>query len=118
MNFNQKELNIIGHWSSSSKMPERYGRAVCVAELLLRNTIIQNFVSGWSIAPSFHLPLTAPSDLRIGKMPEDKTIPADTLSATGPCAVVDDGAQISDAALTPPTATLEPDEQVGLGETE
>ena len=43
MNFNQKELNIIGHWSSISKMPERYGRAVCATELLLRNTVARNF---------------------------------------------------------------------------
>ena len=26
----QRELNIIGRWSSTSKMPERYDRSVCV----------------------------------------------------------------------------------------
>ena len=35
MNCNTRELNITGRWSSSSKMPERYDRAVCAAELLL-----------------------------------------------------------------------------------
>ena len=57
MNFNTPELNIIGHWSSSSKMPERYDRAVCANELPMRNTIIQKVVSGWELAPL--APLTA-----------------------------------------------------------
>ena len=67
MNFNQRELNIIGHWASSSRMPERYDRTVCATELLLGNTIIQKFVSGWDLAPSFHLPETVHNDQRIGK---------------------------------------------------
>ena len=56
-NFNTRELNIIGHWSSSSKMPERYDRSVCSNELLLRNTIMSKFNEGWTTAPSFHLPI-------------------------------------------------------------
>ena len=67
MNFDQRELNIIGHWSSSSRIPERYDRAVCATELLLRNAIIQKFVSGWDLTPSFHLPETATDHHRIGK---------------------------------------------------
>ena len=30
MNFAPRELNVIGHWSSGSRMEERYGRSVCV----------------------------------------------------------------------------------------
>ena len=67
MNFDRRELNIIGNWSSPSRMPERYDRAVCATELLLRNTIIQRFVSGWGLTPSFHLPETVTDHHRIRK---------------------------------------------------
>ena len=112
MNFNQKELNIIGHWPSSSKMPDRYDRAVCATELLLRPAIIQNFVSGWSLAPSFHLPLTVPSDLRIGKMHEE------TLASTDPATfdsstVVEVDAQIPDVTLTQTQTRDKPDDSHG-----
>ena len=83
MNFNQKELNIAGRWHSRSKMPERYGRAVCDTELLLRNKIAKKFVSGCGIAPSFHLPLAFPDGLRGGRNPGETTPPAapgDTLT--------------------------------------
>ena len=30
MGFDQRELTIIGHWPSTSRMPERYDRSVCV----------------------------------------------------------------------------------------
>ena len=99
MNFDQKELSIIGHWSSSSKMPERYGRAVCATELLLRNTIVQNFVSGWSLAPSFHLPLTAPNDLRIGK-PQTEDAHPSALPSTGAATVVDENDHVPETQLT------------------
>ena len=29
MSFDQREMALIGHWSSASRMPERYGRSVC-----------------------------------------------------------------------------------------
>ena len=32
MNFETRELNVIGHWSSNSRMNERYDRSVCVCE--------------------------------------------------------------------------------------
>ena len=112
MNFNQKELNIIGHWSSSSKMPERYDRAVCATELLLRNAIIQNFVSGWSLAPSFHLPLTIPNDLRIGKMPEGTLAPtAKTTSDLSTVVEVD--TQIPEVTLTQTQTGHQPDDSQG-----
>ena len=71
MNFDARELDIIGRWSSSSKMPGRYDRSVCATELLLRNTIIQKVVEGWTLAPSFRIPETVPIDRRIGKATEE-----------------------------------------------
>lgn len=62
MNFNTRELTIAWHWSISTKMPGCYYRAVCATDLLLRNTIIQKVVRGFGLAPSFHLPQSAPSD--------------------------------------------------------
>ena len=67
MNSGTRELNIIGHWGSSSKMPERYGRSVCANELLIRNTIMSKFNEGWTTVPSFHLPLSVDSSQRVGK---------------------------------------------------
>ena len=71
MNFDTRELNIIGHWPSSSKMPERYDRIVCATELFLRNTIIQKVADGWAIVQSFHIPESPPNERRIGKTPEE-----------------------------------------------
>ena len=56
MNFSTQELNVVGRWSSSSKMPERYDRSVCASELLLRNAIINRIANGRAMAPPFHLP--------------------------------------------------------------
>ena len=67
MSFDQKELALIGHWSSTSRMPERYDRSTCATELLLRNTIVQQIVGGWSMAPAYHLPETVTGHVRIGK---------------------------------------------------
>ena len=71
MNFDTRELNIIGHWPISSKMPERYDRIVCATELFLRNTIIQKVADGWAIVQSFHIPESPPNERRIGKTPEE-----------------------------------------------
>ena len=69
MNFETRELNVIGHCSSNSRMNERYDRSVCANELLLRNAIIQKTASWWNMAESFRLPETAPGSERIGKDP-------------------------------------------------
>ena len=76
LNFDQRELNIIGRWSSNSKMPERYDRAACAHELLLRNTIVQRMIEGWGLAPAFHLPVSVDKSVRIGRLetpPEDSS---------------------------------------------
>ena len=101
MNFDARELNIIGHWSSAPEMPERYDRSVCATELLLRNTIIQKVVGGWAIAPSFHLPETVPSDCRIGKAAE-VTLDTDVLPSALPGSL-DQSAELS-GQITPPLA--------------
>ena len=67
ISFDQRELNIIGHWSSSAKMPERYDRSACAAELLLRNTIVRRVRTGRGVAPAFHLPETVTGASRIGR---------------------------------------------------
>ena len=75
MSFGQRELAIIGHWSITSRIPERYDRTVGSVELLLRNTIVHQIVAGWDIAPSYHLPATVSGHLRIGKT-EGRRAPA------------------------------------------
>ena len=67
MSFGARELNLIGHWPSSTKIPERYGRIVCSDELPSRNTIIQKVVGRWEMVPPFHLPETIDGACRIGK---------------------------------------------------
>ena len=83
MRFDQRELAFIGHWSSTSRMPERYGRSFCAIELLLRNTIVQQIVAGCNITPSYHLPETVNGHLRIGKPAtlNDPTHPSTQLTA-------------------------------------
>ena len=66
LKFDQRELNIIGHWSSASKMPERYDRSACANELLLRKTVIRRMRDGWAVAPAFRLPQTVFDTTRIG----------------------------------------------------
>ena len=108
MNFNRRELNIIGHWASSSKMPDRYDRAVCATELLLRNTIIQKVVSGWELAASFHLPLTVPGGIRIGKDVDDTLDPAPTGDPSDPSTGVEDDAQVIDTPIATAAIIDEP----------
>ena len=67
MSFDQREMAIIGHWSSPSLMPERYDCSVCAIELLLRNTIVREIVDGWWRAPAYRLPATVAGHVRIGK---------------------------------------------------
>ena len=70
MSFDRRELAIVGHWPSTSRMPERYDRSVCASELMIRNTIAQNIASGWEIAPAYHLPTTVTGHTQIGKTEE------------------------------------------------
>ena len=114
MNINRRELNIIGHWASSSKMPERYGRAVCATEVLLRNNIIQKDVSGWELAPSFHLPHTGPSDLWIGEKVDDVLIPTPVSDPSDPSAGVEDDSQVIDTPLAPATIADAPHDSHSL----
>ena len=87
MNFATRELNVIGHWSSNSRMNERYDRSVCASELLLRNTIIQKMVAGWNMVASFHLPESVTGAARIGKDPGMQAstigVPSQTLVDSG-----------------------------------
>ena len=76
MSIDQRELTIIGHWPSTSRMPERYDRSVCANELLLHNTIVQMMDAGWVLAPAYHLPATRTGHVRIGKEPETLPPPA------------------------------------------
>ena len=116
MSFGHRELAIIGHWSSTSRMPERYDRSVCASELLLRNTIIQQIVAGWNMAPSYRLPATATGRLRIGKTEEqcapdpiasqrtdaEREVSPSTLSATQTSAIapIDDSGEIGKTETT------------------
>ena len=102
MNFSTRELNVIGHWSSSSKMPERYDRSVCSNELLLRNTIMSKFNDGWTTVPSFHLPITVDTSQRIGK-------PGEEADVTAPTQTTVDAPSVDDPAVTQ-TETLVPED--------
>ena len=94
MSFDQKELAIIGHWPSTSRMPDRYDRGVCANELLLRNAIAQRLAAGWSLAPAYHIPTTVDGSVRIGKEAEqglmcEIVVGAELNQAVdAPCAVV------------------------------
>ena len=94
MNFESMEFNVIGHWSSGSRMSERYDRSVRANELLHRNTIIQKMVGAWAAVDSFCLPETVPGSGRIGKGPEGA--PADVVDLMS-----------SPPVLPPATGTLE-----------
>lgn len=89
MNFSTRELSVIGQWSISSKMPERYDRCVCANGLLLRNTIVHKVVEGWSMIPSFHIPETIIGERRIGKSvdgpPTQATPTTPKFSEVGTC---------------------------------
>ena len=101
MNFETREINVIGHWSSNSRMHERYDRSVCANELLLRNTIIQKMVGGWCMVDSFMLHETVPGSERIGRDPVVQSINTSTqLSAETETAPAE-GALISLSTDTP-----------------
>ena len=55
MRFDQRDLNIIGRWSITSEMPERYGRSVRATDLLPRNAIAQKTIAGWAPVDAFRL---------------------------------------------------------------
>ena len=80
MSLGRREMTIIGHWPSTSRMPERYDRIVCASELMLRNKIVQRIDAGWGVAPAYRLPATVAGHLRIGK-PETPDTPADMATA-------------------------------------
>ena len=67
LKFDQRELFIIGHWSSAPKMPEMYDRSACAIELLSRNTVIHRMRGCWDFAPAFRLPETVVDTTRIGR---------------------------------------------------
>ena len=82
MSFGQRELTIIGHWPSSSRMPERYDRRVCANELLLCSTIAQKMAAGGELSPAYHPPSSVAGHFRIGKEPE--TLPPPECALTQP----------------------------------
>ena len=41
LRFPREEREKLGRWAAASVMPDRYGRAVCVTELLLRGDILR-----------------------------------------------------------------------------
>ena len=97
-------------------MPERYDRSVCASELLLRNTIVNKIVSGWTMAPSFHLPHTVLDAGSIGKVSIDTNEPP--LPGTAQALPV--GSEVSqkgdDKELPLPPATQDAREGTPLGE--
>lgn len=110
MRFGQRELNIIGHWSNKSKMPERYDRIVCAAELLLRNAIAQKMIAGWVTVEANHLPATVANNERTGRSDAPRDIASTETQALGPthratpertppAQLSEDGSQSPDATL-------------------
>ena len=81
MSFDQKELAIIGHWHSASKMPERYDRIVCPREPLLRNTTARKFAAGREHAAAYHLPTTVVGRVRFGKAEDENASAIETKQA-------------------------------------
>ena len=99
LSFEQRELNIIGHWSSSSKMPERYDRSACANELLLRNTIVQRIKTGREVAPPFHLPHAVAGAQRIGRE-DPPTVVNKEVSTVTQESVPGDATQVEEPKLT------------------
>ena len=96
MSFDRREMTIIGHWSSTTRMPERYDRIVCASELLLRNARVQRIGAGWGVAPAHRLPATVDGRLRIGKpvspdTPDDKDTAKQCNEQGIECALPTDG---------------------------
>ena len=67
MSFGQIELTIIGRWPLTARMPDRYDHSVWPNEMLLRNTIVRKFATGWVPAPAYHIPTTVAGRVRVGK---------------------------------------------------
>ena len=108
MSFGRTELTIIGHWSETSRMPERYDRIARAIELLLRNTIVQRMATGRPPpAPAHRIPNSIYGSVRIGKNTEPE-LPCDVVVATDLAPAVD--APVAD---TPPVTAVSP----SLGET-
>ena len=61
MSFDQPELNDIGHWSSSSRMSDRYDRSVSPIELSHMDTITRKMKDGWELPPCLSLTGHGPS---------------------------------------------------------
>ena len=110
MSFDQRELAVIGHWSSTSRMPERYDRSVCASELLLRTTTIQQIVAGWGMAPAYQLPTTVNGRVRIGKPLEQGATDPPATQAPGN----DREGQCANLALTQamPNSQLDPPQMI------
>ena len=89
MRCDQRELNIIGHWPFTSRMPGRYGRILRANELLPRNTIMAEMRQGWDLAPAFGFPAAATGNQRIGKDEFSGAIPAKLPQTGEPGPVVD-----------------------------
>ena len=47
LNFSRENREALGRWRAGSLMPDRYGRAACVTELRLRNSVLEQFARGW-----------------------------------------------------------------------
>ena len=101
MNYETRELNVIGKWPSNSRTNERYGRSVCANELLLRGAIIQRMASCRNMAHSFRLPETAPVSERIGGEPS--TSPSAVVGPISPHVALPIVANTQDSTTWVPT---------------
>ena len=83
-------------------MNERYDRSVCANELLIRNTIIQKMVAGWTMVDSFRLPETVAGAERIGKEPNNASTDVVELMSSPPVLPLATGTHESTQAVATP----------------
>ena len=82
----RSEMAIIGHWPTTSRMPERYDSSVGAIDLLLRSATVHQIVDGrGGVTPAYHLPATATGHLRVGKSdgPRPPARPSDRQPVNG-----------------------------------
>ena len=58
--FPLEEREKLGRWAKGSIMPDRYDRALCAAELRLRDCVITHINGGWRPTCAFEVPPKQP----------------------------------------------------------
>ena len=61
LGWRKEDRAALGRRAPNSGMPNWYGRAVCNAEIRLRNEILAKYQEGWKPSSDFELPMKKPT---------------------------------------------------------